>query len=65
MDFFQNICHFVIWYHQPNLEHQDRSFIVEVDITILGELLVTLQVSIALLSDVGVSQPRRARRRGH
>ena len=45
--FSQNVHYFVIWYHQPTFKYQERSFIVEVCMTLLGELLVTLQGRIA------------------
>ena len=52
MHLSQNIDQFVIWYHQPTFEHQERSFIVEVCMTVLGKLPVTLQGRIMLLSDM-------------
>ena len=64
MHLSQNTWHFFVLYHQPTFEHQDRSFIVEVFMTLFGELPVSLKRKIALLSDVEVSQPLRARHRG-
>ena len=49
MQFYQNIDFFVIWYHQPTFEHQERSFIVEVCMTLLDELPVTPQGRITLV----------------
>ena len=59
-----NVWNFVFWYHQLTFEHWDWSFVVEVLMTLFGELLVTPQRTIALLSEVGVSQQRWARFRG-
>ena len=61
MHLSQNIDYFVICYHQPTFEYHERSFIVEVCMTLLGELPVTPQGKIALLSDVDFGQPRRTR----
>ena len=61
MHFSQNIDHFVIWYHQPTFEHQERTFIVEICIILFGKLVITLQERITLLSDLDISQPLRTR----
>ena len=65
MHLSQDICHLVVWQSQPTLEHQERSFIVKVLVTLFGELLVTLQGRIVLLRDVDISQTCRARFSGH
>ena len=61
MHLSQNIDHFVIWYHQPTFEHQERTFIVEVCMVLFGKLAITLQGRIVLLSDLDISQPCRTR----
>ena len=63
--FSQNVHHFVNWYYQSIFEHQERSFKVEVYMTLLGEVPVTYQGRIALLSDVDAGQPCRTSWRGH
>ena len=65
MHLFQNIGYFVIWLHQPTFEYQERSFIVEACMALLGELPVAPQGKIALMSEVDFGQPRRTRWRGH
>ena len=52
MDLPQNVHHFVIWYHQLTFEHHERTFIVEVCMTLFGKLLVTHQERITLLSNL-------------
>ena len=61
----QNVHHFVIWYHQPTFEHQERTVIVEVCMTLLGELPVTFQGRITILSNMDVSQLHRTQERGY
>ena len=61
MHLSQNIDHFVIWYHQPTFEHQERIFIVEVRMTLFGKLVITLQGRNVLLSNVDISQACRTR----
>ena len=61
MPLFQNIDHFVIWYHQSTFEHQERTFIVEVCMSLFGKLAITLQGRIMILSNLDISQPRKKR----
>ena len=64
--YLSKIVHlFVIWYHQPTFEHQERTIIVEIYMILFGKLLVNHQGKIALVSNEDVGQPRRTRRRGH
>ena len=61
MHLFQNIDHFVIWYHQSTFEHQEGTLIVEVCTILFGKLTITLEGKNVLLSDLDIGQPRRTR----
>ena len=54
MNLSQNIYLFVIWYEQPTFIHQERTFIVEVFMTLFGKLSVSQKERIRLLSDIDV-----------
>ena len=57
MHLSQKICQIIVWYHLLTLEYQEKSFIVEVFMTLFGTLLVAFYKKKALLSDVDISQP--------
>ena len=61
MHLSQSIDHFVIWYHQHTYEHQERTFKVEVCMTLFGKLAITCQGRIVLLSDIDISQLSRTK----